>query len=50
MWHDINSMSVGMPHWKSDQRVELLCFRSGNFVMTSCQDRSHPSLLWNKHN
>ena len=24
MWHDINSISVRMPHWKSDQRVELL--------------------------
>lgn len=24
MWHDINSICVRMPHWKSDQRVELL--------------------------
>lgn len=37
MWHDINSVSVRILHWKSDQSriIERWCFRSGNFVMTS---------------
>lgn len=45
MWHDMNSVSVRILHWKYDQSriIERQCFRSGNFVMTS-QDRAEITL------
>ena len=50
-WYKFNMcQNATLEIWSKSRIAERLCFKSGNFVMTSHQDRSHPSLLWNKHN